>query len=385
MAITANNANNEIVKFRKRVMREFRRENLFSPYMGDGPTSIIQYIRDLEAPDGGDQVNVPLVGRLTGPGVSTGPLTGNEEKLDTYGFRMWVDWRRNAVLLKRSQLRKTNLSELELVRPLLTEWGKGLQRDEIVLALDALPSETIPANLGNDTVGGQAVNGILYSAATTAQKNTFLTQNADRVLFGSSKGNLVSGNMASSLANVDSTNDRLTAASLLLMKRIARSADPGITPYMSEDGREYFVCFAGANAFRDLANDATIQAANRDARPREGRGMDDNPLFQDGDLLYRGVIIREIPEIDTLAVKSAVGASSINVTPAFMCGQGAVSFVWGQMPRPTERTEDDYGMLIGRGIEMVYGIGKSARKIGASAYLKQHAVVTGYFASVDDA
>jgi hypothetical protein len=381
MAITANNANNEIVRWQTRVLREYRRGNLFSPYMGDSPTSIIQFIRDLEAEQGGDQVNIPFVGRLNGPGVSTGPLTGNEEKLDTYGMRAWIDWSRNAVLLKRSQLRKTAFDQLEIVRPLLTEWGKGNQRDEIILALDALPSETVPANLGNDTVGGQRVNGVLYSAATAAQKNTFITQNADRVLFGAAVANNTL-TMATSLANVDSTNDRLTAASLLLMKRLARKADPGITPYMTKQGREYFVAFAGSNAFRDLAADSTIVALNREARPRD---VDENPLFQDGDLLYRGVIVREVPEIDTIAVKTAAGASSINVAPVFMCGQGALGFVWGQEPRPTERKEDDYGMLIGRGVEMAYGIAKIFRKIGTTSYLKQHGVVTGYFASVDDA
>jgi hypothetical protein len=360
MAITANNANNEIVRWQTRLLREYRRGNLFSPYMGDSPTSIIQFIRDLEAEQGGDQVNIPFVGRLNGPGVSTGPLTGNEEKLDTYGMRAWIDWSRNAVLLKKSQMRKTAFDQLEVVRPLLTEWGKGNQRDEIILAFDALPSETVPANLGNDTVGGQRVNGVLYSAATATQKNTFITQNADRVLFGAAVANNTL-TMATSLANVDSTNDRLTAASLLLMKRLARKADPGITPYMTKQGREYFVAFAGSNAFRDLAADSTIV------------------------VLYRGVIVREVPEIDTLAVKTAAGASSINVAPVFLCGQGALGFVWGQEPRPTERKEDDYGMLIGRGVEMAYGIAKIFRKIGTTSYLKQHGVVTGYFASVDDA
>jgi hypothetical protein len=42
-------------------------------------------------------------------------------------------------------------------------------------------------------------------------------------------------------------------------------------------------------------------------------------------------------------------------------------------------------MLIGRGVEMAYGIAKIARKIGTTSFLKQHGVVTGYFASIDDA
>ena len=42
----------------------------------------------------------------------------------------------------------------------------------------------------------------------------------------------------------------------------------------------------------------------------------------------------------------------------FLCGRNAVALAWGQMPRPTERKEDDYSFLIGRGIEAVYGVGK---------------------------
>lgn len=387
MAVTGNNANNEIIRWRKQVIRQFRRGNKYSPYMGESMTAIIRFYRDLEGEDGGDQVNIPFIGALTGPGVSTGPLTGNEEKMDTYGMRAWIDWARNAVLLKKSQMRKTAVDQLRETRPLLTQWGNRLQRDEITLALDALPSESPPANIGNDTVGGQRVNGILYSAATTAQKNTFVTNNADRLLFGNAVGNLVAGNMAASLANVDTTNDRPTAATVRLLKSLAAKADPEIMPYQEDEsaGEEWYVLFVGSNHFRDLEADATIAAANRDARAREGGAEDRNPIFTGGDLLYNGVIIRKVPEIDTLAVKSGAGAASADVVPMFFCGQSAVAFVWGQMPKPTERKEDDYGMLIGRGIEMVYGIVKVFRKITATGYMKQHGVVTAYMASVNDA
>ena len=129
--------------------------------------------------------------------------------------------------------------------------------------------------------------------------------------------------------------------------------------------------FCGQNAFRDAAADPTIYNANKDARPREGRGMDDNPLFQDGDLLYRGVIIREVPEIDDFCTLPDAGAGrhDVDVCPTFLCGQNAVAVGWGQMPRPTERKEDDYGFLIGRGVESVYGVGKvyTRRDVDATA------------------
>lgn len=389
MALTTTHVNNQIIKWRKRIYREWRRGNLFSPYMGESPTAVIQVLNELK--DGGDVLNVTIVSALRGPGVSTGPLVGNEEKIKNYGMRLWVDWSRNAVLLTRAQMRKSSFEQLEIVRPLLTEWQQSLLRDEIVQAFFALPSETPPANLGNEATAGQRVNGVLFADATAAQKNTWMDANDDRVLFGAAKSNLTAGNFAASLANLDNATDKASASILLLGKRMARAANPGITPYRDDEdqGREYFVAFTGMDSFRDLADDAKIIAANTNARAREGRGMDNNPLFQDGDLLYRGIIIREIPEIDEFCKLPDAGAGgTVDVAPIFLCGQNALALGWGQMPKPTERREDDYGMLIGRGVESVYGLGKVFTKRdpnAAVAELVQWGMVTIFVASEPDA
>ena len=388
MAVTATHIHNQLIKWRKDVYREWRRGNFFSPYMGEGPTSIIQVTRELR--DGGDVLSVPIVAALRGPGVSTGPLTGNEEKMVNYGMRLWVDWSRNAVLLTRAQMRKSAFEQLELVRPLLTEWGNCLLRDEIVLAFMSLPSEAPPVNLGNETTGGQRVNGILYDQATPTQLNTWANANKDRVLYGAKLSNHT-GVHSTSLANVDATDDKASAAILLLAKRIARRANPGITPYREQEakGREWFVAFCGQNAFRDLAADPVIYNANLQARPREG-DIDKNPIFSDGDLQYRGIIIREVPEIDDFCTLVDAGATLADVAPIFLCGQNAITVGWGQMPKPTERAEDDYGFLIGRGVESVYGLGKTYTKrdpdaAAASTELVQWGMVTVFVASEPDA
>ena len=62
-------------------------------------------------------------------------------------------------------------------------------------------------------------------------------------------------------------------------------AEVGDATLKLKNGREYFVVFVGPNEFRDLQADTTIINANTQARPREGDGLDKNPLFQDGDLL----------------------------------------------------------------------------------------------------
>lgn len=384
MAVSQVHANNQLIKWRKETYREWRRGNFFSPYMGDGPNAIIQVTRELK--DGGDVLSIPIVAALRGPGVSTGPLVGNEEKMINFGMRLWVDWSRNAVLLTRAQMRKSSFEQLELVRPLLTEWQNCLMRDEIVLAFMSLPSEAPPVNLGNESLGGQRVNGILYDQSTAAQRNAWQTANYDRIVYGAKKVNLILGNHDGSLATLTSTADKATAAILLLAKRVARSASPGISPYRESEtkGRETFVAFCGQNAFRDLAADPVIYNANKDARPRE---VESNPIFQDGDLMYRGVIVREIPEIDDFCTLTAAG-SGTDVAPIFLCGQNAVAIGWGQMPKPTERAEDDYGMIIGRGVESVYGLGKvfTARDPDAATkQLVQWGMVTVFVASPPDA
>jgi hypothetical protein len=381
MAITTVSSNNKLIVFRKEVTREYIRQNLFSPYIGTELTAIIRVINDLKK--GGEQINIPLVARLKNLPIATGTLVGNEESIDNYGDRAWIDWARNAVRIPRSEEQKSSIDLFGQARPLLEDWGKELQRDEIIDAYYAVPLDsTAPSALGS--VNGQRVNGVFFDLATSAQRNTWLTDNADRVLFGGAQSNLSAGAFATSAGNVTSAMT-LSAASLLKMKRLAKKANPRIRPYKLKNGREYFVVFVGSNCFRDLQNDTTIITANTQSRPREGDGLDKNPLFQDGDLLYNGMIIREIPEMDIRlpTFYTTAGSSSIQIAPVFLCGQSALAWCWGRMPTPTFLKEDDYQFFRGVGVMMAYGMKKIAKKNPAGNY-KEWGVFTGYFASAAD-
>ena len=380
MALTTVQVNNKLIVFRKEITREYIRQNLFSPYIGSELTSIIRVVNDLK--NGGEQINIPLVARLKQQAIATGSLVNNEEALDNYGDRAWIDWARNAVTVKESERQKSSIDLLGIMRPMLEDWGKELQRDELVDTFFAVPlASTAPAGLGS--VNGQRVNGALFDASSTAQRGTWMTDNVDRVLVGGAQGNY-SAVWATAMATI-TTAMTLSAAASLKMKRLAKKANPRIRPYKLKNGREYFVVFAGSNCFRDLQSDATMITANTQARPREGDGLDKNPLFQDGDLLYNGIIFREIPEMDIrlpLAYGTA-GTGGIAVAPVFMCGQSAVAWCWGRMPRPTFRKEDDYQFIRGVGIEMAYGLKKIAKLNPAGNY-KEWGIFTGYFASQAD-
>jgi hypothetical protein len=101
---------------------------------------------------------------------------------------------------------------------------------------------------------------------------------------------------ATAIANVDSTNDKMTAAVGSLAKSLAqavrrRSEQPRRLQRPAEDqpvdDRRHrpgvYVCFLGSRALRDLKADPTMYQANRDAREREGKDpTKTNPIFTGG-------------------------------------------------------------------------------------------------------
>jgi Protein of unknown function (DUF4043) len=387
MAFTTTQVNNKLIVFRKQLYKEYVRENLFSPYMGRDLTSIIRVVEDLDkgGKNGGEQINVPLVARLNAPGVASGPLRGNEEVIDNYGFRCWLDWIRNAIVISNAEEQKSSVDLFGEAKPLLSDWGKEKQRDEIVDAFYALVSESAPAGLGSNN--GQRVNGILFDAATAAQRNTWITDNADRILIGNGNGaNLVAGNFASSMTNI-TTAMTLSGALVNRMKRSAKKANPRIRPFkLKDNGTEWFVLFVGQEQFRDAWNDTDIKTANQNSRAREQQGYLKNPIFVDGDLLYNGVIIREIPELSIrlpVFYATAGAAGTTQVAPAFLCGQAAQVWAWGKMPTPTFLQENDYQFLRGAGVKMAYGVAKVAKK-NLAGNLKEWGIFTGFFAAVAD-
>lgn len=383
MATTTPSTNNKLVQFRKELIKEYVRENMFSPYMGDSINSIIRTMYDPKK--GGEQINIPLVTSLHGTAKSAGTLTGNEEAINNYGMRAWVDWARHAVATTDADEQKDSADIFGEAKPLLSDWGKELQRDEIIEAFASIPSESAPSGLGS--TNGQRVNGITYAAATAAQLNAWAVDNSDRILYGNAVGNY-SGVHATDIAKIDAAADKFTSASVSLLKRVAKLANPRIRPYKTKDGYDYFIAFAPTTCFRDLKTSlATVQ---QNALPRSK----DNIIFQAGDLEYDGVIIREVPEIDSFVDSTWTssidgnlktgGDSSGRVAPVFFAGQSAIAMPWAKMPTPTFRDQTDYQWIKGAGVKMCYGVAKIFQK-DSNSDLTQWGVVNGFFSAPADA
>lgn len=377
MAVSTVQTNNRGIIFRNNIIREYVRGNMFSPYMGNDGTAVIRTFLET-GKFGGDQINVPLVKALRNTAIATGTLTGNEEAIDNYGCRFWLDWARNAVTATKAEVKKGSFDLFAQAQPLLSDWGKSLQRDEMVLAMASIPSESAPANLGS--TNGQRVNGQLYTVANAAAKNAFNAANSDRLLFGNEFANY-NATHATALSNITAADDKFSAKTVRLAREKAEDADPKIEPLSTDDGYERFVMFVGSRSYRDAWADPEIYQANKDARPREGSTWRNNPIFREGDLLYDNVIIRKVPEIDKLALVAGAGASGVDVSMSFLCGRSALGLVWGQMPEPTKLDDTDYQFKKGVGIDMAYGVGKVFFKNTANSNLTQWGIVTVFTAA----
>lgn len=371
MALTQNHVNNEVIKFRKDAAFDFLRASRFDPYMGPDSTYPIVRLKDLAAD--GKEINVPLVTQLTGSGVGAGTLRGNEEQIDSYGFPIWADWARNAVANNRAVNKESSFSMRSTARSLLSGWSRRIVRDDLIDALLSIPTSAVQS--GRLTAPGNRVNGVKWSAASTAQKNSWHTANYDRIVYGSVLSNYLS-TFALSVANVDSTSDKMTAAVGSLMKSQAQQSGvdpsnpgvyngrPKINPYqMKKTDQEWYLCLLGSRAMRDLKSDPIMYQANRDARERESNPTNNNPIFTGGGLVYDGIYYLEMPEITQRLLLKGVGAGgpAIDVEPVFMLGQGAMAYALGQMPRPTQLEDGDYDFITGMGVEAQFGVAKIAK------------------------
>ena len=394
--LTTNHVNNELIKFRRQVITDFLRRSRFDPFMGESSTNVIVRLADLEAD--GKEINVPLVNQMTGDGVGAGTLRGNEEAMDSYGFPIWADWGRNAIANNRASNKESSFNVRSTARDLLRGWGRRIVRDDITDSLLSIPTASIQP--GRLQAPGNRVNGIRWSAATTAQKNSWVQANYDRVLFGNAIGNFTpGGTFASGIGNVDDPTDVFTAAVGSLAKQLAKQSGvdpnnpgvyngrPKITPWEIEElDEEMYVCFLGDRAFKQLQADPPMYQANRDARAREGNATKTNPIFTGGALMYDGVLYKNIPEITQRLLEGGAGAAGVDMEPYFMCGQAAIAYAMGQLPRPTTLEDGDYEFVTGLGIETQYGVGKVAKApqsvAGATAGdLVDWGMVTGFIAA----
>lgn len=342
---------------------EYLTENRFEGEMGTSEASVIQ-VKESLMKKPGDRINFALVNKLTQDAITgRNTLEGNEEDMASRSFEVTVDKRRNGVRIAEIDEQYSAISLREAGKSVLKDWA---MKDTEKLVIQALASK----------------NGTNYSSASETVKDAWLTDNTDRVYFASGYAGT---DHSAGLAEQDLTNDKLTAADISAMKYKARvTANPKIRPIRSEaNGRHYYILYVDPRCFRDLKADTTITQAQREVSLE----MENNRLFKGGDLLWDGVIIKEVPEIyDVLGTDLAnLGdGGTVEIGVAFLCGAQAIGAAYAKRWKSVEETFD-YGDKRGVAIEAIYGIEKMQFGSGTADTddLKDHGVVTGYFATTN--
>jgi hypothetical protein len=336
-----------VAKWSAKYSNEYIRESGLLPYMGTAETSIIRVRNELVDANGAI-IHFPMVARLRGSGVTgSTALYGAEDTMTVSSDSVRTTLRRNAVMITEDQSYKTEIDLYNAARSTLLSWSAEKLRDDL---LDAFSSTIVVG--GTDTDGTVMEDSSALITATgspaIANRNAHLVANTDRILVGGVKANIVSGVHATALALVNGTSGqgKLSAAVLLVAKGLAEKAGVGantshIRPYKTDDGKEYYVLFVSSEGYRDLSNDTAILAANTNARAREGDGMNSNPIFQGGDMIYQGIIIHKIPEL-TPAKTGGTGAglAGRDICQAFLCGQMSVALAYSKKPEPRQESRD---------------------------------------------
>jgi N4-gp56 family major capsid protein len=378
---------NVVTKFQKKVRKQYvRGDEVFGPFIGDTSESIIQTNKDLK------KHSIPLVGALSGSGVrGSTQLVGSEEALSNYAMTFTPTHVRNGVLIDNEENEKAEFDLFMEAEPTLTNWMKEVKRDQMIQALGAIEAGGTYYNYGGTEASGAKGS----SAASAANMDTWVTNNTDRILYGSAESNLTSGDHTTSLATIDTTNDKVTPSVLSHLKRMAQKASPLIRPVRIDGTEPFFVYMCGSYAFRDIRENSTIQQANREARQRG----ESNPLFTGGNLMWDNILIVENPDLDKFIDNTSGtglwdgvwganatgdslltgGASSSRVGMGFLLGAQALTFGRGKDAEFKRRKEDDYEHLNGVAIVAKHDIKKNFYNN------KQHGMVTHFHSAAADA
>jgi hypothetical protein len=343
---------------------EYLGNHPFKGEMGSSENAIIHMKEDLAKKKGDTFVFALVNDFVNDPNDGTTRLVGSEEALSSRSFNLAVSLRRNAFVTREFEEQKSAIDLRKAGKASMKSWTIRQDVKRIVTAL-------------------HSIDGKAYSVASAAERNTWLVNNTDRVLFGALKSNASSGVMATALATVDNTSDKFTPTALSLMKRIAIAANPKITPIMVEkDNRRWFKVFAHPLCFRDFKNDATITAAQREVN----LDTENNRLFKGGDLVWDGMIITEVDDYSA-ATYTGAGAAGIDVGGVHLCGAQAMGMALAKRWETVDLKEDDYQNEQGFGYRTIDGLQKLRFGTGASDTTtpKDNGVVSGFFAAVADA
>lgn len=359
MADTVNATGLRVQQWDDKFFSEYFQDGGFKPLMGTDEYSVIQVKEDLTK-KAGDSVTYALVNRLTNTATTgTAVLEGNEEDLVSRSMRVYVDKRRNAVRVAEMSEQKSAISLRAAAKPALLNWSIEDTRDLIINALSSL-------------------NGTNFLDRTAAIGDAWLVDNVDRTVFGaySAQGSAGGSDLSADLGQLDTTSDLFNVTALDKMILAAKTCNPKIRPMRDGgNGKRYYIAFANPHAFKNLRDSIDTEVLATTVVE-----MQASKLFEGGDILWNGCIVKEV---DNMPIWANIGnGGTTEVTPVYLCGAQALAVAWAKRWK-TVTEEFDYGDKQGVAVEGILGVRKLlfGTGTGDTDDLKDNGVVSGFFAT----
>jgi len=356
-----------VTQWEDQIFAEYLDRLIFAGYMGTSENDLF-HVKENLLKSPGDTITVGLRGKLSNAAVEgTSTLEGNEEALEFHNQSIVIDLFRNGVRIDGVMSNQRSAFDIrEQAKAALVDWMSQEVEDRIAAEFSS-------------------IDGINYGTASEAQKDAWLVNNADRVLFGATTANNSGNDHSASLTNVDGTTDVLNSAQVSLAKRLARLANPKIRPMKMIGGVEIYVMFVHPYCFRDLVADSAVQNAQREVYPRLG---DMHPITGgQAALWFDGVLIVESEKV---LVTANVGAGgTVDVAHNVLCGAQALMLAQGGFESGSRvkmvEEEFDYAAKVGFALSTVMGFEKARfdyPTVGGSTV--DHGIVTIYSAAEPD-
>jgi hypothetical protein len=361
MAETRVNANLSPTIWDDKFSTEFFQSNPFSAYAGTSQNNVIRMKEDF-ASQRGNGITFEFITNLKrGTIYDRQPLRGHEDVLGEYGDKIFWRMRKKGISMHELDADLAAINLRDAARTTLKTWSLEDVKWEVI-----------------DRLGDVGSNcDVPWDTSTATDKNNWVTNNVDRVMFGAATSNY-STTFATAAANVDTTADLFTMDSVIDLKAIALAASPRITPIEVKErsNQRFFVAFVHPRLVRDYKKSVRVTETQVTEIKRN------EAIFMGGDREMDGVVIHEV---DDMPVYTGIGASSTNVYPVYLCGQEALGWAIKQRYRSREQ-EDDYGQVEGLGMFGKWGMKKLcySSSIGGNdttVYGKQRGVVTGFYAA----
>lgn len=278
-------------------------QTFFDKFTGTSADSIVQVRTELKKGDG-DTINIPLLMKLKGKGVTgDNQLEGNEEALIYRNFKVTIDQLRHAVRLQgKMDEKKTQINMRKDAKMALSYWLANIIDGQIFSALSANPT-------------------------------------SDRVCYAG-------GKTSESAITAD---DKFTADLIGKAKRIAMADKNTMIRPVKVDGHDTYVLVIDQYQARDLMNDEKWLNAQQYANVRGEK----NPIFSGALGMYDGVVVHQSNDI----IREAKGATDTLTSHALFLGAQAAVMAVGD--NPTWNEDDfDYHNQIGFEFGRIFGIAK---------------------------